>query len=142
MPSILIVLICAVAIIGTGWRINKKRISERKGRFRDRQRIQLDLVFERFYKGRGLDSEKVKNALRTVGQLLGIDPELLLPSDTFDNELGPVKGYFIEDEKVDLMEWVRKETAATNIGLPKKGINTLEDLVVLLCQEGKVEQHN
>lgn len=85
-------------------------IKKKKGeRFLDRSPKEFGEVFELYFSGKGYDREIFEKQWGKMGELLNLNPKLMLPSDRFDRELAPVKGFRVGDELEDLSEWINDQ---------------------------------
>src|SRR6266850_1217206 len=98
-----------IVVVGGGtliWSILSRR--SRAKRFEDRDDVSLDSIFEKFFASRGLSKSVVFEAWREVASVLQLPPGKLRPSDRFDTELSPGKGWEYDDEIADITALARR----------------------------------
>jgi hypothetical protein len=103
---------------------NKKR-----DRFKDRENLSPEQIFDMFYRETGCPRELVMDLWNEVADVLEIEPGKLRPTDRFDKELAAVEGWEFDDDLTAL-------SAAAMHGCQTKGlekdlstIQTLEDYI-------------
>jgi hypothetical protein len=106
----LILTFLAAALLVCGrlaYRIEAKRLPTKRARFADRENLNVEEIYERYFSDSGLKKEEVIDLWIKIAQTLHLEPGRLRPTDRFDAELAPVRGYLVEDELVDLEDLVR-----------------------------------
>jgi len=127
---IIIIIACGV---GAGI-LARRRLPEKRRRFDNREKIDSMTIYDKYYDDIGIDTNRFLDLWNKIGDVLKLDPGLLRPSDSFDNELKPVEGYFVEDELMDLQDYLKKEAKTRNISLNGVKLNTLDDVIKLFCR--------
>jgi len=120
----------ALIVVGGGtlvWSILSRR--SRVKRFEDRDDVSLDSIFEKSFASRGLSKSVVFELWREVATFLQLPPGKLRPTDRFDSELSPGKGWEYDDEIADItsLAWRRLKSSGKTIDLPQ--ITTLGEYV-------------
>ena len=115
--------------------IEQRRLPEKRKRFDHRESISLKKIFANYYANANLDESDFRRIWNEVASILELEPQKLRPEDRFENELSPVKGYFVEDELLDLQEYLRVGCKNRGSILGKRIIETLDEFIKLLCQK-------
>ncbi len=101
MNSLTIQLLALLIVVGivAAWlfRFGRKADSERRARLSDREDLSFVEFERRFYDGAELDSNQLRGALGDIASALDIPVGKLRPTDRFDAELAPPKGWEIDD---------------------------------------------
>lgn len=108
----LILVIVAVALlvcVKLAYRIEAKRLPTKQARFKDRENLSVEEIYQRYFSDSGLQKEKVLDLWLKIAQTLHLEPGRLRPTDRFDTELAPVQGHHVEDELIDLEELARDQ---------------------------------
>lgn len=130
---IIITFIIILVFIAT-YNISQKRLPAKRKRFDGRTKMDILEIYDAYYKDTNIDKNRFSTLWLVIGELLKIDTSLLRPSDSFDKELKPVAGYFVEDEIMDLQDYLRKEARIRNINFGKQKLDTLDEVVKLFCK--------
>jgi hypothetical protein len=77
-------------------------------RFVARELVPVDRLIESLPGRTAFTGSSLVQCWKTAASVLKIDPRLLRPSDRFDHELAPVKGFPVEDELVELGELLQE----------------------------------
>ncbi len=109
------------------------RLRERRKRFENRESMSLEEIFNQYYINSNINKLRFKRIWNDVADILQLDAQKLRPSDRFDTELAPVKGYHLEDEQlVDLEECIMMHCQKRNINMNQYKLDTLDDIIRLL----------
>lgn len=112
MNSLTIQLLALLIVIGivAAWlfRSGRKADSERRARLSDREDLSFVEFERRFYDGAELDSNQLRGALGDIASALDIPVGKLRPTDRFDAELAPPKGWEIDDGAALLVRLLEK----------------------------------
>ena len=100
-------LILAGLVFVATWQCESSRRRVRASRIADRQSLSFDDLYAHQFEGRGSKTH-LRNAWDYVAHTLNVDPTRLRPSDRFDKELAPAKGYPVEDELGDLEDKLKE----------------------------------
>jgi len=106
---------------------------QRLKRFESRPDLSLDQIYGEFFGGRNLSKELVCELWKEVAESLHLPPGKLRPTDRFDAELAPPKGWEHDDNIVDV-QWAaerRLKRSGTQADLSQ--IKTLSDYVEFFC---------
>lgn len=122
-----------VALVALYWHGIRRERRTLMGRFADRPSLNFDAFYRSYYAGK-LDREKVEELLNHVAQELSIPPTKLLPSDRFDVELRPARGWEFDSGKGILL--VELDSLARKNGKPidTAKITTLDDYLVAMAE--------
>lgn len=85
-----LVLILALALVWYGMRVSRKRLLRR---FANRPDIIFDEFYSKFYASENLEKDLVEELLNHVAAEFDLPVLKLLPTDRFDAELAPDKGW-------------------------------------------------
>jgi hypothetical protein len=100
-----------------------------------RQPLSVRELYSRYFAGRGLEEEAVGRHWRECAARLGLSPELLRPSDTFDQELKSLQWLDpFDDRKDDLAKYALGEARKCRTTLDLDSMHTLDDLVAALAR--------
>lgn len=104
-----------VAILGIAalilFRYGKRADDFRKARFSARDDISFDDFVGRYYKGEPLDHLRLRQALDEVARVIDVSPGRLRPTDRFDVELAPEKGWELDDGTAMLGRYLATRSA-------------------------------
>jgi hypothetical protein len=104
----------------------KKKIE----RFEGRETLTFDQIYERYFEKKDLDKSKVFELWNEIEDTLELPKGLIRPTDSFDKELAPAKGYEWDDQIIGIT-WDaerRMKKAGKKIDLQK--IKTVEDYIM------------
>lgn len=76
--------------------------------------------------------EDVIKYWKSIGLGLGISWRVLRPSDRFDSELKPVKGFEFEDDSLNVMDLIAEVAEERGIIPNTINVNTLDDVMKFL----------
>jgi hypothetical protein len=127
-----VLVLVAVSVLIAAYALESRRIAEKQNRFKLRKNKSLNEIYSEYFCEQQIDRERFERLWLQVSKVLRLDPLKLLPTDRFDVELAPVKGFLTEDELADL-EDLYKENVRNQRGVePVKVPETLGDLVLIL----------
>lgn len=122
-----LIVISTVALVAgfllLGVRRERRTLADR---FAGRVAIDFDTFFQRYYSGK-IDRLTVEELLRHVADELSLPAEKLLPSDRFDVELRPVRGWELDSGKGILLVELDKLARAKGSQVDLQTIVTLDD---------------
>ena len=118
--SIFVVLIGIAALFL--YRYGKRADDQRKARFTERDELGFDDFVNLYYKDASLDQVRLRRALEEVSQAVQVPAGKLRPTDRFDVELAPPKGWELDDGTALLRQFIAKKDTAG-----KKPISTLDE---------------
>ena len=85
--------------------------------------------YERNYASAGLPRELVLELLDGLGNALEVPPGLLRPSDRFQVELAPLKGWGAMDDRLDLYDLMTRVEKKYDIKLRPSEIETVDHYI-------------
>lgn len=88
-------------VLWFGWGCVRK---QKLQRFSDRKELDHDVVYNQFFSSTNLPKDLVVELWSEVAANLDLPGNKLRPTDRFDNELGPVKGWEFDDE-IGVLNW-------------------------------------
>jgi hypothetical protein len=121
-------------LVALGTILNTVRMGRKRRRFAKREELALDEIYALYYAHSGLDKGRVLEAWNQAADILRLAPGRLRPDDRFDGQLGPAGQFWGEDETMDLNHYVRTWCKKHGVPLPSKSLDTLDDLILFLCQ--------
>lgn len=130
--STLCILVLIVVAIGLVSVIVMPRILRwiKARRFRDRENLSLEVLYQRHFFDTGLPFETVSKALEEIADDCAIPIGLLRPNDRFEQELRAIAWYesvdYLRDLQLNLIEKVGKGPPVS----PPITINTVRDYVL------------
>lgn len=99
-------------------------------RFRDRENLSLEALYQRHFFDTGLPFETVSKALEEIADDCAVPIGLLRPNDRFEQELRPIAWYesvdYLRDLQLNLIEKVGRGAPVS----PPITINTVRDYVL------------
>ena len=128
----IISLLLVLAGFGAVHTTAKKRLQIKQSRFAQRDSMSLESIARTYYPT--FNADEVTRLWVLVAQTLALDAEKLRPTDRFDSEFAPVKGYLTEDELVDLEDILSKHCQQHQIEVPKN-LKTLDQFVRFMLGE-------
>lgn len=90
-------------------------------------------IYDTAFSGAGVDYDAFVLLWGAVGEILRIDPGVLLPSDRFGVELAPPAGHELSDELEEVGELLEGLAKDKGVVLDPETVSTLRDAVTLLC---------
>lgn len=127
-----------VSLISMGCALFWTGVSPRTRRDNFRARVPLtpEEMRAHYYVARAVSVEAIHAALHEIGSCLHVPPGQLRPSDRFDVELAPVKGWDWDDGMPLLMRLARRRLEhCGRSGDDIAGIATVDDYVRLCARE-------
>ncbi len=107
--TLVLVAVALLVCVKLAYRIEARRLPTKQARFKDRENLNVEEIYQRYFSESGLKKEKVIDIWMKIAQTLHLEPGRLRPTDRFDAELAPVRGYHVEDELIDLEELARDQ---------------------------------
>jgi hypothetical protein len=118
--------LCAVGAVATFF-VSRKRLPLKLQRFKDRERLSIGQIHKKFYPD--YEMKKFVEVWMEIAFAVEVPPELLRPTDRFDSELGPVKGFEIASETDDLEEAIIRRCRERHLDFSKLEIKTVDDYI-------------
>lgn len=134
-----IILFCVVfglSLFLIFW-LSKKETRRKNNRFINRPDMGIDEFYSSYYRCAGIPQEIVAQVLKDIANATGISECKIRPSDRFDHELAPLKGWEFGDGLIELSWIVNKKTG--KIKKPKTiNFNTVDDLIRFIASKDNV----
>ena len=119
-----------VGLVWVGMRRERRILSER---FSDRQSLDFETYYQRYCPGK-LDRIRTEEILRHVAEELSIPMDKLLPSDRFDVELKPLRGWEFDSGKGILMIELQNIAPSKGKSIDIEKIVTLSDYLAAMAE--------
>lgn len=113
---------------------------QRLKRFESRPDLSLDQIYSDFFAQRNLPKNQVCELWREVAESLRLPPGKLRPTDRFDQELAPPKGWEHDDEILDVQWAAERRLKKTGIKADLSQVKTLADYVEFFCSPSAQQQ--
>ena len=91
----------------------------------------MEQIHDRFYPE--IDMCRFLELWKEIAAVVAVPPELIRPTDSFNVELGPVKGLEIHSEMDDLEDAVLHRCLSLGLDSRKINVDTVDDYVKLFC---------
>jgi hypothetical protein len=122
----LVVALCALGVLAIYF-VSRQRLPLKLERFKGRERLRIEAIHRDFYPG--YDLAKVTELWNEIASATEVPPELIRPTDRFDKELGPVKGFELASELDDLGDAVVRHCNERGLDFNEVKIETVDDYV-------------
>jgi len=109
----------------------RQRLPLKLQRFNCRERLPLESIRDKFYPGYEMGT--FLELWREIASKTEVPPELLRPSDRFDDELGPIKGFPIAGEMDELNEAFVRRCKQQKLDFRKAKVETVDDYIKLFA---------
>ena len=112
--------------------VMQQRLPLKLQRFRDRERLSIKQIHDQFYP----DYEIVllSDLWTELASAAEVPPELMRPTDKFDGELGPVKGFELACEMDDLEEALMRRCQQRGLDIRNLNVETVDDYIRLFAK--------
>jgi len=104
-------------------------IKQKKYHFMHRPDMSLDEIWRQYYKDANIKQETIKEIFELVSNSTDIPVGKLRPSDRFDKELAPAKGWEFSDGLVEIRWWLEQKVKDTSKLKDISDLKTLDDLI-------------
>jgi hypothetical protein len=130
MDTLQWVIFSGIAILGITllWFGDRSAKRKRRVRFQDRPEITEDEFFSMYYKESGIAKEIVSDVLRRIANATEISALKIRPSDRFDRELAPVKGWEYGDGLAEISWFVKDKKKEARVRESVQ-LHTVDDLI-------------
>jgi hypothetical protein len=102
-------------------------------RFAERPAMPFDAFFQTYYVGK-IDAVTLEELLRHAANELALPAEKLLPSDRFDVELRPARGWEMDSGKGILLSELVKLARTKGVQVDVQQISTLDDYLKAMAR--------
>jgi hypothetical protein len=135
--AVMILVIGGLAAIGGVLAWNFLPRHRRLAQFADREELSSDSIYRAFFAEQDLPKGLVIELWDEVASPLRLPPGKLRPSDRFDRELAPVRGWEFDDDIVEVHWAAQRRLKKLSVDADISKIQTLQDYVRFFC---KLEQ--
>lgn len=130
---ILLVAFVAVPVLAAvlwSWQARRGRLA----RVSTRQSLSPRAFFDEYYGDSALGSEEVGAAIKEVSAVLGVPAGVIRPSDRFDTELAPARGWEFDDSAIELAWRLELMAKERGVSVDLVHIRTVDDFVRCYCR--------
>jgi hypothetical protein len=107
--------------------VMRQRLPLKLRRFEGRESLPIEKIHDNFYPG--YEMGKFVELWREIASAVEVPPELIRPTDRFDGELGPVKGFGVASEMDDLEEAFKRRCKQQQLDVRKVNVKTVDDYI-------------
>jgi hypothetical protein len=129
-------LLVLSAVVATGllawtvFRVASYPAKTRRSRFKDRQPLDDELFYERYYNSSGLKKDIVISLRHELASAFNIDASKVLATDRFQKELSVVRGWeYIDDAPDELFLLNRDREKRLGVTIPLVSFQTADDYI-------------
>ncbi len=112
--------------------VSRQRLPLKLQRFKARERLPVQKLHDDFYPG--LEMRKFLELWMEIASAVDVPPELIRPTDRFDGELGPVKGFEVASEMDDLEESLMRRCEQQGLDFRQVKIETVDDYIKMFVE--------
>lgn len=128
LQILMFIVLVPVAILIYWW-ADKKQSHQKLTRFQGRAEMRESEFYSTFYSGSGVSIETVSRVLKDIEDATEIPSSQLRPTDRFDTELAPVKGWEFGDG-LSLLAWLTDRSLKKNeVDFDRTKIQTIDDFI-------------
>jgi hypothetical protein len=129
-----LLVLLALCVLGSvaAYFVMRQRLPLKLQRFKGREHLSIKQIRDQFYAE--YEIETFSELWNEVASSVEVPPELMRPTDRFDEELGPVKGFALASEMDDLEEGVMRRCHKTGLNFRNLKIETVDDYVRLFAK--------
>jgi hypothetical protein len=122
-------VLLALCVLGSvaAYFVMRQRLPLKLQRFKGRERLPIEQIHENFYPG--YEIEKFIELWMEIASAVEVPPELIRPTDRFDGELGPVKGFEVASEMDDLVEAFMRRCKQQQLDSRTVNVKTVDDYI-------------
>lgn len=134
MSAPLVAIVMGALVVAGGilaWNVVPHR--QRLKAFEGRSELSLDQIYGEFFASRNLPKELVCELWKEVAGSLRLPPGKLRPTDRFDKELAPVKGWEFDDDIVEVHWAAERRLRKLGARADSSNVVTLGDYVEFFC---------
>jgi hypothetical protein len=111
--------------------VMRQRLPLKLRRFEGRERFSIERIHDDFYPG--YERAKFAELWTEIATAAEVPPELMRPTDRFDSELGPVKGFEVASEMDDLEEAFIRRCKQQQLDFRKVKVETVDEYITLFA---------
>lgn len=135
MPSKTVIIVLTILLAVSGvllYLASRKRVSLRAERLKGRTPLSLENICREYYPQ--YNADEVATLWSEIARDVGVKPELLRPSDRFDQDLGPVPGFPIAGEFENLEENFSRRCKAVGLNPREVSVETVDEYVKMFLK--------
>jgi hypothetical protein len=106
----------------------------RLARFADREELSADSIYSEFFAANNFPKGLVLELWNEVAGSLRVPPGKLRPTDRFDKELAPVKGWEFDDDTLEVHWAAQRRVKKLGVDADISAVQTLRDYVEFFCK--------
>lgn len=132
LPSNLgVIVLLALCTLGSlaAYFVMRQRLPLKLQRFSGRERLSIRQIHDDFYPE--YEMVRFSELWNEIASGVEVPPELMRPTDRFDQELGPVKGFEVASEMDDLEEAIGRRCQQRGLDFRTVRIDTVDDYIKL-----------
>ena len=111
--------------------VMRQRLPLKLKRFEGRERLTAEKIHDDFYAG--YEIGKFLELWKEIASAVEVPPELIRPTDRFDTELGPVKGFRVAGETDDLQDAFMRRCQQRHLDPQNVKVETVDDYIRLFA---------
>jgi hypothetical protein len=124
-------IMAGVVLVGGGvalWFGGRNAVRKRAIRFSDRPDMSVDEFCSTYYKDSSIGKETISKVLGVISEAIEVPAGKLRPSDRFDAELAPVKGWEYDDCIAHVDSFVKDKRKKAGVSDVEQ-LHTVDDLI-------------
>jgi len=114
------------------YRVSRQRLPLKLSRFDGREHFSLKALHDNFYPR--YEMETFAELWSEIASAVEVPPGLMRPTDKFEGELGPVKGFEVASEMDDLEEALMRRCEQAQLDYRKVKVETVDDYIRLFLE--------
>jgi hypothetical protein len=112
--------------------VMRQRLPLKLKRFEGRECLTTEKIHDNFYAG--YEIGKFLELWKEIASAVEVPPELMRPTDRFDRELGPVKGFRVAGEMDDLQDAFMRRCQERRLDPQNVRVETVDDYIRLFAR--------
>jgi hypothetical protein len=121
-----IIVLCVLGSVAV-YLVMRQRLPLKLQRFEGRERLPIEQIHDRFYPR--YEMGRFIELWKEIASAVEVPPELIRPTDRFDGELGPVKGFEVASEMDDLVEAFMRRCKQQQLDFRRVNVKTVDDYI-------------
>ncbi len=130
VTAVVVGLVVAGGVLAWNFIPHRRRLE----RFADREDLSLDSIYSQFFAANNLPKGLVLELWNEVAVPLRVPSGKLRPSDRFDKELAPVKGWELDDDTLEVHWAAQRRLKKLGVNTDISTVQTLRDYVEFFCK--------
>jgi|GEM_PF-543489 len=126
------IVLCVLLFIALGvliWLMEKPELRRKRQRLSGREELDAQSFYDCYYKGSGFPRDLVSSVMTRVAYEVQLPAGLLRPTDRFDRELAPMKGWEFDDGLAMLSISLDRRLRRCGLSPGLSGVETIDDLI-------------